>query len=70
MHKEWVVDMDKDVSLFTIMNKDEESKICVVDDFVLDVVGQGDVACRHGRIFHIHHASNISANILFVSQFT
>jgi hypothetical protein len=36
--------MAKDASLFMRLNKDEDSKIYVVDDFSLDVVGQGDVS--------------------------
>jgi hypothetical protein len=40
--------MAKDATLFMRLNKDEESRIYVVDDFSLDVVVQGDVACRHG----------------------
>ena len=45
MHNEWVVDstctrhMVKYATLFTRLNKSEESKIYVVDDFSLDVAG-------------------------------
>jgi hypothetical protein len=62
--------MAKDASLFTILNKSKESKIYVIDDFSLDVVGQVDVSCRHGKIVDIHHVPNISANMFYVSQST
>jgi hypothetical protein len=62
--------MAKDATLFTRLNKAKESKIYVVDDFSLDVVGQGDVACRHGKIVDVYHVPNLSANLLFVSQLT
>jgi hypothetical protein len=58
---EWVVDsgcthhMAKDASLFTWLDEAKERKIYVVDDFSLDVVGQGDVTCRHGKI--VRHLS-------------
>jgi hypothetical protein len=48
---EWFVNsecthhMEKDATLFTILNKAEESRIYVVDDFYFVVVGHGDVAC-------------------------
>jgi len=35
--------MAKDVSLFMWLDESKESKIYVVDDSSLDVVGQGDV---------------------------
>jgi hypothetical protein len=44
--------------------------IYVVDDFSLDIVGQGDVSCRHGKIVDVYHVPNLSANMLFVSQLT
>jgi hypothetical protein len=62
--------MEKDATLFTRLNKAEESRIYVVDDFSLDVVGQGDVACRHGKIVEVYNLPNISVNLLFVSQLT
>jgi hypothetical protein len=62
--------MDKDASLFMRLNKAKESKIYVVDDFSLDVVGQGDVSCRHGKIVDVYHVPNLSANLLFVAQLT
>jgi hypothetical protein len=34
--------MDKDASLFTWLDEAKERKIYVVDDFSLEVVGQGD----------------------------
>jgi hypothetical protein len=37
--------MAKDASLFTSLNEAKERKIYVVDDFSLDIVGQGDVSC-------------------------
>jgi hypothetical protein len=49
------------------LNKVEESRIYIVDYFSLDVVGKGDVACWHGKIFGIYHVPNLSANLLFVS---
>jgi hypothetical protein len=76
VQNEWVVDsgcthhMEKDATLFMRLNKAEESRIYVVDDFSLDVVGQGDVACRHGKIVDVYHVPNLSANLLFVSQLT
>jgi hypothetical protein len=62
--------MAKDASLFTWLDEAKERKIYVVDDFSLDVVGQGDVTCRHGKIVDIYHVPNLSANLLFVSQLT
>jgi hypothetical protein len=35
--------MTKDATLFMKLNKVEESKIYVVDDFSLDVASQGDI---------------------------
>jgi hypothetical protein len=35
--------MAKDASLFTWLDEAKERKIYVVDDFSLDVAGQGDV---------------------------
>jgi len=63
--------MDKEATLFCMrLNKFEERKIYVADDFSLDFVGQGDVAYRHGKIFDVYHMPNLSANMLFVSHFT
>jgi hypothetical protein len=62
--------MDKDASLFTSLDEVVERKIYVVDDFSLDIVGQGDVSCRHGRIVDVYHVPNLSANLLLVSQLT
>jgi hypothetical protein len=45
-------------------------KIYVVDDFTLDIVGHGDVPCRHGKIVDIYHVPNLSENLLLVSQLT
>jgi hypothetical protein len=42
----------------------------VADDFVLDVVGQRDVACQHGNIVDVYHVQNFSSNLLFVAQLT
>jgi hypothetical protein len=56
IQNEWVVNfgsthhMAKDASLFMRLNKSKESKIYVVDDLSLDIVGQGDVSCQHGKI--------------------
>jgi hypothetical protein len=47
--------MMKYVTLFMRLNKVVESRIYVVDDFPLDVVGLGDVAYRHGKIVDIYH---------------
>jgi hypothetical protein len=62
--------MTKDASLFTRLNKSKESKIYVANDLFLDVVGQGDVSCQHGKIVDIHHVPNMSVNLLYVSQST
>jgi hypothetical protein len=77
MQNEWVVDsgcthhMDKDASLFTWLYEAKERKIYVVDDFAMDVVGQGDVACQHGIIVGIYHVPNVNANtLLCVAQLT
>jgi hypothetical protein len=73
MQNEWVVDsrcthhMVKDATLFTRLNK-FESIIYVVDDFSLVVVGQGDIACRRGKIVNVYHVANLSANLLSISQ--
>jgi hypothetical protein len=74
VQNEWVVDsgcthhMAKDASLFTSLDKVVERKIYVVDDFSLDIVGHGDVPCRHGKIVDIYHVSNFSAK--FVVSFS
>jgi hypothetical protein len=62
--------MAKDVSLFMWLDEDKERKIYVAGDFYLDVVGQGDVAFRHGKIFDICHVPNLSVNLLTISQLT
>lgn len=59
--------MDKYVSLFIRLNKAKESKLCVADDFYLDVDGRGDVVGRYGKIFDVYHVSNLSINLLFVA---
>jgi hypothetical protein len=59
--------MDKYSSLFTWLDEAKERKIYVDDDFSLDVVGEGDVACRNGKIVNIYHVSNLNANLLCVS---
>jgi hypothetical protein len=71
MQNEWVVDsgcthhMAKDASLFTSLDKVVEWKIYVVDEFSLDIVGHGDVPCRHGKIVDVYHVPNLSTNLLF-----
>ena len=60
--------MAKYAFLFTRLNKAKENKIYVADVFSLDVVGQGDVDCRHGKIANVYHVPDIGANILFVAQ--
>jgi hypothetical protein len=62
--------MGNDASLFMRLNKVEESKIYIANDFVLDVAGWGDVSCRHGKTVDIYDVPNISENLLFVSQLT
>jgi hypothetical protein len=62
--------MEKYVTLFTRLNKFNESIIYVIDDFSLDVVGQGVVSCRHGKIVNIYHVPNISSNLLSIAQLT
>jgi hypothetical protein len=62
--------MAKDASLFTWLDKDRESKIYVVDDFSLDVVGQGDFSYRCGNIVDLYHMPNLNSNMLYVSQLT
>jgi hypothetical protein len=75
-HNEWVFEsgcthhMDKHAFLFTSLNKVEERKIYVIDDFSLNISGHGDVFYRHGRIYDIYHVPNISFNMLYVSQLT
>jgi hypothetical protein len=62
--------MTKYATLFMRLNKVEESRIYVVDDFALDVVGQGDLAYRHGKISDVYHVPNLSANMFSISQLT
>jgi hypothetical protein len=70
---EWVVysgcthHMAKDASLFTWLDEAKERKIYVADDFALDVVGQGDVTYRHGKIVDVYDVPNLSANLLSVA---
>jgi len=76
MQNEWVVNsrfthhMAKDASLFMWLDEAKERKIYVVDDFSLDVVGQGDIACGNGKIVNVYHVPNLSANMFFVDQLT
>jgi hypothetical protein len=71
-HNEWVFEsgcshhMAKDATLFMRLNKVEESRIYVVDDFSLDVAGMGDATCQHGKIVDIYHVQNISDNMLSI----
>ena len=71
---EWVVDsrcthhLAKDAFLFMWLDEAKERKIYVADDFALDVAGQGDVSCRHGKIVDVYHVPNLIANLMFVSQ--
>jgi hypothetical protein len=75
-HNECVVEsesnhnMAKDASLLTSLDEAKEREIYVVDDFTLDIVGQGDVTCRLGIIFDVYHVSNLSANLLSIAQLT
>jgi hypothetical protein len=60
--------MAKDASLFTWLAKDKERKIYVDNDFALDVIVQGDVTCRHGKIVDVYYVPNLSSNLLYVAQ--
>jgi hypothetical protein len=62
--------MENYATLFMRLNKYEDNRIYVADDFALNVVGQGDVAYRHGKIGDVYHVPNLSANMLFVSHLT
>jgi len=53
-----------------VVDEAKERKIYVVDDFSLDVVGQGDVTYRHGKIVNIYHVPNLIANLLSIDQLT
>jgi hypothetical protein len=53
--------MAKDDSLFMLLYKVLERKICVVDEFSLDIVDYNDVPYKHGRIFDIYHVLNLNA---------
>jgi hypothetical protein len=59
--------MAKDASPFSSLDKVVNRKNYVDDDFSLDIIGHGDVPCRHGWIVGVYHVPNISANILSVS---
>ena len=73
---EWVVDsscthhMAKDTSFFSSPDFALEKEIFVADDFALDIVGHGDVACRRGQIVDVFHVPSLSANLLLVFQLT
>jgi hypothetical protein len=73
MQNEWVVNswcthhMTKDASLSTWFDEDKEKKIYVLDDFSLDVVGQGDVTSPYGNIVNVFHVPNLSTNLLCVA---
>jgi hypothetical protein len=60
--------MDKDASLFTYLDKYVEQKNYVVNYFSLNIVGCGDVPCRHEKIVNVYHALNLSENLLSDSQ--
>ena len=60
--------MAKDASLFSSLEMATKKKIFVVDDFSLDIVGRGDIPCRHGWIVDIYYVPSLSANLLSVSQ--
>jgi len=62
--------MDKDASLFTSLDDFVERNIYIVDDFSIDIVGKGDVSCRHGRIVDVYQVPNLNVNLLLVSQLT
>jgi hypothetical protein len=62
--------MDKDASLFTSLDKSTEKNIYVINDFYLKIVGCGDIPCQHGKIVHVYHVSNLSSNLVLVSQLT
>lgn len=73
---EWVVDsscthhMDKDGSLLSPFDNVVENKIFVAGNFALNIVGHGDIACRHGWIINVFHVPSLSANLLSGSQLT
>ena len=60
--------MDKDASLFMSLIEVKERNIYVVDDFFLDIVGQGDVTYQHGRDFDAYHVPNLNANLFSICQ--
>jgi len=62
--------MAKDDSLFMSLYEAKERKIYVAEDFSVDIVSQGDVTCRHGRIVDIYHVPKFSVNLLLASQLT
>jgi len=45
----------------------KERKNYVANDFYLDVVGQGDVDCRHGNIVDVYQVPNLSANLFSIA---
>jgi hypothetical protein len=53
--------------LSTWFDEDKEKKIYVLDDFSLDVVGQGDVTSPYGNIVNVFHVPNLSTNLLCVA---
>ena len=73
---EWVVGsgcthhMAKDASLFISLDEANERKIYVVDDFSLNIVGEVDVPCQHGKIFNVYHVPNLIINMLYVAHLT
>ena len=60
--------MDSDASLFSSLDTSTENKIYVEDKFTIDIVGHGDIACRHSRIVNVYHVPSISENLLSISQ--
>jgi hypothetical protein len=73
---EWVVGsrcthhIAKDASLFISLDVAYERKIYVVDDFSLNIVGEVDVSCQHGKIFNFYHVPNLIINMLYVAHLT
>lgn len=62
--------MAKYVSLFSSFDTTKKMKIFMVDNFALDIVGHGDVACWHGQILNMFHVHSLSENLLYVSKLT
>jgi hypothetical protein len=62
--------MAKDNSWFSYFEIVIEKDIFVANDFVLNITGHGDIACRRGHVVDMFHVPSLSVDLLSVFQLT